>query len=80
MVLFRRTLAVVSAVALSGCAGTSLDRMAEGIQARSTCHTSTGEHVPSPGCVISYSATVSSTTTTTTTTTTPPTTTPANDD
>ena len=79
MALFRPALAAVAAVALSGCAGAgaSLDRMAEGVDARSTCHTSNGEYVPNPGCVISYSATVSSTTTTTTTTTTTP---PAGDD
>ena len=73
MVLFRLALAVAAAVALSGCAGAgaSLDRMAQGVEARSTCHTSTGEYAPGPGCVISYSATVSSTITTTTTTTTP---------
>lgn len=72
MVQFRTALAVVAAVALSGCAGASLDRLAEGADARSTCHTSTGEYVPNPGCVISYSATVSTTTTTTITTTTTP--------
>ena len=70
MVQYRPGLAIAVAVTLSGCAaaGPAPDRM----DARSTCHTSAGEYVPSQGCVISYSATVSSTTTTTTTTTTTP--------
>lgn len=56
---------------LSGCAsaGPSLDRFEERVEARSTCHTSTGEYAPNPGCTVSYSVTASSTTTTTTTTT-----------
>jgi len=61
--------------ALSACAGAerSLDRMAAGVDARSNCHTSTGEWVGGPSCTISYSlSSTSSTTTTVVTTTTTP--------
>ncbi|MDP2116121.1 MAG: hypothetical protein Q8J71_01825, partial [Brevundimonas sp.] len=69
-----RFAAVIAAgLVLSGCAsaGPSLDRFEERVEARSTCHTSTGEFAPSPGCSISYSVTETKSTTTTTTTTTP---------
>ena len=78
--LARTAAALVAAgLALSGCAsaGASLDWFDDRVEARSTCHTSTGQFVPGPGCVISYSVTDSKTTTTTTTTTTAP---PGEDD
>lgn len=56
--------------ALAGCAGSP-----DPIDARSTCHTSDGQFVASPGCTISYSTSrtvTTSTTTTTTVETTPP--------
>jgi hypothetical protein len=62
--------AAATGLVLSGCAaaGASLDRFADQAEARSTCHTSTGELVSMPSCAVSY--TVSNTTTTTSTTTT----------
>ena len=73
MTSVRRPLFAVGALfGLAGCAGTgaSLDRLAEQVEARSNCHTSTGEYVPSPGCIVSYSVSSIKTTETTTTTTT----------
>lgn len=59
--------AVGLCVLLAGCAG-----MEDPANARSTCHTSTGEYVNVPtGCSISWSSSRTTSTTTTTTTTTP---------
>ena len=68
----RPMLAVTALAGLAGCAsyGTSLDRLARQVEARSNCHTSAGEYVQTPGCTVSYSVASSKTTTTTTTTTT----------
>lgn len=67
----RAIAAALALSALSGCAatGASLDRFADQAQARSNCHTSTGELVPAPSCTVSYTVSSSTTTTTTTTTT-----------
>ena len=64
--------AVAALFALSGCAGAeaSLDRMASQVDARSNCHTTSGQWVGGPGCTVSYSVSSSSTTTTVVTTTT----------
>lgn len=70
MISVRRAALAAALFAVSGCAGAgaSLDRMADQVDARSTCHTSSGEWVRSPSCTISYSVakTISSSTTTTT--------------
>jgi len=67
----RAIAAALTLSALSGCAatGASLDRFADKAEARSNCHTSTGELVPAPSCTVSYTVSSSTTTTTTTTTT-----------
>ncbi len=60
-------LAPAASLVLGGCmSGTAPSTM----QAQSTCHTSQGDFVPTPGCTVSYSVNQSSTTVTTTTTTT----------
>ncbi|KQY84719.1 hypothetical protein [Brevundimonas sp. Root1423] len=70
----RAIAAVLNLSVLSGCAatGASLDRFADQAEARSSCHTSTGELVAAPSCTVSYTVSSSTTTTTTTTTTTAP--------
>lgn len=56
-----------ASLVLGGCmSGTAPSTM----QAQSTCHTSRGDFVPTPGCTVSYSVSQTSTTVTTTTTTT----------
>ncbi|MBJ7446631.1 MAG: hypothetical protein JHC81_03770 [Brevundimonas sp.] len=60
-------LAPAASLVLGGCmSGAAPTTM----QAQSTCHTSRGDFVPTPGCTVSYSVGQSSTTVTTTTTTT----------
>jgi hypothetical protein len=77
MTALHRPLAGLAALfALSACAGAeaSLDRMAAQVDARSNCHTSTGEWAGGPSCAVSYSlsSTTSTTTVVTTTTTAAP--------
>ena len=71
-----RLLAVAAALTLSGCAGMEarVDDLAQGVEARSTCHSPSGEWIATGrDCTVSYSIskTVSTTTTTTTVETTP---------
>jgi len=83
MTAIRPLVAFVALSSLSGCASavTSLDRMADQVDARSTCHTSTGEWVGGPSCTISWSgATTTTTTKTVVTTVTPPASPPPADD
>ena len=70
-----RLLIAATALAVSACAGAEarMDDLASGVDARSTCHTSTGDWVGGRSCAMDWSATKTVTTTTTTvvTTTTP---------
>ena len=71
-----RLLIATTALAVSACAGAEarMDDLASGVDARSTCHTSSGQWAGTGrDCAISYSIskTVSTTTTTTTTVQTP---------
>ncbi|MCS6622815.1 hypothetical protein N0B44_07830 [Roseibacterium beibuensis] len=70
-----RPLAALAALfLLPGCAAVdSLDRAADQAEARSNCHTSTGEWVGGPSCTMEWSvAKTTSTTTTVVTTSTAP--------
>ena len=79
-----RLLITTALFTLAGCAGVerSLDGLASRVDARSNCHTSTGDWVGGPGCSVSYavSSTSSTTTTVVTTTTTPAPPPPSKDD
>ena len=74
MPIARRLLIPVALMSLAGCAAVdSLDRLADQVETRSNCHTSSGEWVGGPSCSLEWSATKTTSTTTTTvvTTTTP---------
>ncbi len=66
----RRNLSLLAPAALLILGGCMSAATPSTMQAQSTCHTSRGDFVPTPGCTVSYSVNQSSTTVTTTTTTT----------
>lgn len=67
----RRLLVPTLLASLAGCAAVdSVDRLADQVETRSNCHTSTGEWVGGPSCRMEWSATKTTSTTTTTVVTT----------